>query len=135
MTGILADVNIQGHIDFLFDLLTSHAWNEFWEALGIRYATFADVGLDTETADAEVWQACQDQGFVLVTSNRNKKGPDSLEATIRDRLTAKSLPVLTLSDAERFRTDRDYADRVVASLLEILLEIDSLRGTGRLYLP
>ena len=135
MTGILADVNIQGHVDFLFELLTSDAWIEFWEALGIRYVIFGDVGLDTETADADVWQACQDQGFVLVTSNRNQKGADSLEATIRNRLTADSLPVLTLADAERFRTDRDYADRVVASLLEILLEIDSLRGTGRLFLP
>lgn len=135
MTGILADVNIQGQVDFLFELLTSEAWVEFWEALGIRYVTFGDIGLDTETADVEIWQACRDQGFVLVTSNRNQKGPDSLEATIRSRLTAESLPVLTLADAERFRTDRDYADRVVASLLEILLEIDSLRGTGRLYLP
>ncbi|HVA46417.1 MAG TPA: DUF5615 family PIN-like protein [Pirellulales bacterium] len=78
MTGILADVNIQGHVDFLVDLLTSDAWVEFWEALGIRYATFDDVGLDAESADAEVWQACQDKGYVLVTSNRNQKGPDSL---------------------------------------------------------
>ena len=78
---------------------------------------------------------CQDHDFVLITSNRNQKGPESLEATIRDRTTTESLPVLTLADAERFRHDREYADRVVASLLEILFEIDSFRGTGRLFLP
>ena len=135
MTGILADANIQGHVDFLFALLTSEAWLEFWQALGIRYATFGDAGLDVAAADAEVWQRCQDQGYVLITSNRNQKGPDSLEAIIRNRATAESLSVLTLADAERFRNDRAYADRVVASLLEILFEIGSFRGTGRLYLP
>lgn len=134
MTGILADVNIQGHVDFLFDLLTSDVWCEFWQALGIRYDRFGDLGLTT-SADAEVWQVCQDHGYVLITSNRNQKGPASLEATIRNRGTAQCLPVLTLADAERFRTDRDYAERVVASLLEIRFEIDSFRGTGRLYLP
>src|SRR5579863_7927453 len=131
VTGILADVNIQGHVDFLFDLLTSEAWFEFWHPLGIRYATFAELGLGAEAPDAVVWQACQDHGYVLITSNRNQKGPESLEATIRNHGTAESLPVLTLSDAERFRNDREYGERVVASLLEILLEIDSFRGTGR----
>lgn len=43
MTGILADVNIQGHVDYLFHLLTSDAWVEFWQALGIRYVTFRDA--------------------------------------------------------------------------------------------
>jgi hypothetical protein len=30
---------------------------------------------------------------------------------------------------------RTYADRVVAQLLDYLLDIDRVRGTGRLYLP
>ena len=135
MTGILADVNIQGHVDLLIDLLTSETWIEFWQALGIRYATFADVGLDTDAPDDLIWQKCQDQDLVLITSNRNQSGPDSLEATIRARTTPESLPVLTMADAERFRNDRAYAEQVVASVLEKLLEIDSFRGTGRLYLP
>ncbi|MGH7140914.1 MAG: DUF5615 family PIN-like protein [Pirellulales bacterium] len=135
MTGILADVNIQGHVDFLIDLLTSEAWIEFWQALGIGYATFADVGLDAGAPDDLIWQICQDQELVLITSNRNECSPDSLEATIRTRTTPETLPVLTLADAERFRNDRAYAERVVASVLEKLLEIDSFRGTGRLYVP
>lgn len=133
--GILADVNIQGHVDLLFDLLTSDAWLEFWQALGTEYATFSDVGLVPEAADAAVWQVCQDQGYVLITRNRNRKGTDSLEATIRARNTTECLPVLTIADADRFLNDRKYADDVVASLLQILFDIDSLRGTGRLYLP
>jgi hypothetical protein len=43
--------------------------------------------------------------------------------------------VFTIADAERVRHSREYADRVIASLLDALLRIDSLRGTGRLYLP
>ena len=137
MTGILADANIKGHLDFLFDLLTSKAWIEFWQALGIRYATFKEIGLTADDTDDVVWQACQDHGYgyVLITSNRNQKGAHSLEATIRQWATTDSLPVLTLADAERFRNDRAYAERVVASLLEILFDIDCYRGSGRLYLP
>lgn len=74
MTGILADVNIQGHVDYLFRLLTSDDWGEFWQALGIRYVTFRDIGLNAEAPDAVVWQTCQDQELVLVTSNRNQRG-------------------------------------------------------------
>jgi hypothetical protein len=43
--------------------------------------------------------------------------------------------VFTLADAERLMSDRAYAERVAEALLEYLVKIDSLRGTGRLYLP
>lgn len=90
MQGILADVNIQGHVDYL---------------------------------------------YVLITSNRNQDDADSLETAIRDRGTTDSLPVLTISDPDRFHTDRNYVDKVVEALLDILLDIEVYRGTGRLYLP
>jgi hypothetical protein len=135
VTGVLADINIQGHVDVLVHLLESDAWIELWRALGLRYITFRDVGLNEQATDATVWQLCQEQGYVLITSNRNQKSPDSLEATIRDRSTPDSLPVLTLADAERFRNDREYAGRVAASLLQTLYDIESFRGAGRLYLP
>lgn len=72
---------------------------------------------------------------MLLTSNRNQTGPDSLEETLRQRTTPESLPVLTISDPERFRRDRTYIERVIESLLDILLDIDAYRSTGRLYLP
>jgi hypothetical protein len=133
--ALLADVNIQGHVDLLVALMKADPWREFWEELGIAYLTFSDVGLDRRVTDATVWQLCQQQGFVLLTNNRNDDGPESLEATIRGHTAAESLPVFTIADAERVRHSRDYADRVIEGLLQALFRIDSLRGTGRLYLP
>lgn len=69
------------------------------------------------------------------TSNRNQSGEDSLEATLRQRATPESLPVLTISDPERLHHDRAYVENVIESLLDILLDIDAYRGTERLYLP
>jgi len=133
--GILADVNIQGHVERLTSLMESEPWREFWEDLHLDYASFDDVGLPHDAPDADVWHLCQELGYVLITRNRNQDGPDSLEATIRAQNTAESLPVLTIADSERLLHGREYADRVVESLLEILMQIDALRGTGRLYLP
>jgi len=69
-----------------------------------------------------------------VTNNRNEDDAESLQATISARNTLDSLPVLTIADTERLRSSRDYAERVAESLLDVLLRIDELRGTGRLYL-
>lgn len=135
VTGILADVNIEGHVDYLINLAQSDEWIEFWQFLGLTYARFADLGLRDEASDAEVWQVCQDNGYVLVTGNRNDDGPNSLEATIRSRGTADSLPVLTLADPERVRRNRRYAGAIVLSLIETFMDMDASRGAGRLYLP
>jgi hypothetical protein len=133
--AILADINIQGQVELLVALMRVEPWREFWEELNVRFVTFAEAGLDRRATDAVIWQFCQQQEFVLVTNNRNDDAPDSLEATIRALTTPQSLPVFTLADAERVRHSREYADRVIESLLDALLRIDSLRGIGRLYLP
>jgi hypothetical protein len=133
--GILSDVNIRGHVDFLVAAMQSGSWKSIWQELNLKYVTFADVGLDPAVNDAVVWQVCQDQEFVLITSNRNQSGADSLESALRERAWPDSLPVLTISDAERFRHDRAYVEQVIESLLDILLDIQVYRGTGRLYLP
>ena len=96
---------------------------------------FEEVGLASTATDFEVWQACQAQQLVLLTDNRNLRTPDSLEATIRQHNTPTALPVFTIADMNRFRTSRDYVDKVVVSLYDYLLRIDEVRGTGRLYLP
>jgi hypothetical protein len=49
--------------------------------------------------------------------------------------TPTSLPVLTLGSPPQVLSSRTYAERVVVRLLEILLDLDQYRGTGRLYLP
>ena len=67
--------------------------------------------------------------------NRNQDGPDSLETTIRELSGPDNLPVLTISDVDTLRTNRAYAERVVERLYEYVIDIEDLRGTGRLYLP
>jgi hypothetical protein len=55
--------------------------------------------------------------------------------TIRKHGAADSLPVLTLADPDRIGRDRAYAESIVVRLFEIFMDIDELRGAGRLYLP
>ena len=79
--------------------------------------------------------ACQRAQVILLTANRNDEGPDSLAATIQQHNTTHSLPVFTLANDQRVLRDRQYAEAVADRLIEFLFDIDSYRGTGRLYLP
>jgi hypothetical protein len=110
-------------------------WRDLWDYLEIRQRSFEDVGLSPADTDRHVWQVCQSQGIYLLTNNRNDDGPGSLTAAIRDGNTDDSLPVFTISDADQVFPSQNYADRVVESLFDHLLRIDTLRGTGRLFLP
>lgn len=133
--AVLADVNIEGHVDLVMALVRGTVWGEFWLALGLDYLHFDDVGLASNDLDSTIWHTCQGAGYVLVTNNRNEDDAESLQATIRAHSTPDSLPVLPIADAEKLRVSRDYAARIAESLLDILLRVDELRGTGRLYLP
>jgi hypothetical protein len=93
------------------------------------------LGLPDDAPDSEVWELCQREQLVLVTANRNAEGDDSLEATMRARNTPDSLPVLTVADARRVRSSKEYAEQVAVRMLDYLMGIDRVRGTGRLYLP
>ncbi len=73
--------------------------------------------------------------MILVTGNRNRDGPDSLEATIQTLNRSECLPVFTIGDMDEFRYSRRYAERVTEKLIDYLLELDNCRGAGRLYLP
>jgi hypothetical protein len=131
----LADVNIEGHVARVLSLMRSEYWRDLWDHLDIRARTFRDAGLSRNDPDVRVWQICQQQQLYMVTNNRNDDGPDSLEATIRAFNVATSLPVFTLSDADRVFDSKDYAASVVESLFDRLMRIDTLHGTGRIYLP
>jgi hypothetical protein len=135
VTGILPDVNIEGHFQILLRLLQQDHRSEFWTHLNLRTPTFGDLGLAADTADLVVWQTCQREDLILLTANRNYEGPDSLEAAIRTLSTLTSLPVLTLASPEEILHSRDYAMRVADRLLEVLFEVDKHLGGGRLYLP
>lgn len=82
-----------------------------------------------------MWRRCQEKQALLITGNRNDDGPESLESTIRAGNTPQSLPVFTIGDAKRTMVDREYSDAVIWTLIEYLLRIDGLLGTGRLFIP
>jgi len=133
--GIIGDADIKGQMRILTRLIQNTFWHEFWDDLGLTVFTFEDFQLAGTATDADVWQICQRNGLVLITGNRNKRGPASLEETIHVYNKPDSLPVFTLADPNQVKRSRSYANRVVEKLLERLLEIDSYRGSGRLYLP
>jgi hypothetical protein len=132
---LLADANIQGHIDLLVKRMQAEPFLGFWTFLNISCLKFADVGLSPSDTDATIWQLCQKQKIFLLTNNRNDDGPDSLENTIRTCNVTGSLPVFTIGDVDRTMSDRNYSDEVIWALFEYLLQADNILGTGRLYLP
>jgi hypothetical protein len=135
MPALMADNDIRGQFEALVRYLTSETWGDLWNLLGLTVVTFESLGLSETDPDMLVWQACQAHGVLLVTGNRSSHSPDSLEAAIRALNQPTSLPVFTLSDANRFRSDRAYAERVADRLMDYLAELDKFLGTGRLWLP
>lgn len=135
MKGIVADADIQGHWIVLLSRLKGKMWGGIWTSLNLQVETLASLGLPDNATDATIWHLCQQRDLILVTNNRNARDPESLQATIRAHNTSDSLPVFTLSDADRLLTSKAYAEQVAEKLLEYLLRIDEVRGAGRLFLP
>ncbi len=133
MRAIMADNDIKGHMAVLLRLLLSDDWREVWLSLKLPVWTFSDLSLATDASDAEVWHTCQKEHVILLTGNRNKESPDSLQATIEAHNTPASLPVFTISEPKRVMRSIDYANRVVDRLLRYLLDIENVRGAGRLW--
>ncbi len=135
MITILADHDIEGQLRALSSVWTSPEWIELWRALGGDVETLAGLGIRRDLPDSDLWQLCQDHGMILITGNRNADGENSLEATMRRLCRDDSLPVLTIADTNRVNFDREYANAVAVKVLEILLDLDRLRGTRRLFIP
>lgn len=135
MLGLLADVHARAHLRALLLIFTAPRWREIWSALDVHVHTFRSLGLDYNASDAEIWRVCQQDQLLLLTSNRNQDGADSLESTIRTSSTIQTLPVLTMADPDRVLADAAYTERVAVRLMEIVMDIERHRGTGRLYLP
>ena len=135
MNGILADANCEGHLRLLLRLFQAGWRRDVWEALHLTPVSFADLGLQADASDRDVWETCQRAHIVLLTANRNDEGPESLEATIQEHSTTETLPVFTLANDQHVLRDRSYAEAVADRLIEFLFDVDSYRGTGRLYVP
>ena len=97
MIGLLADVNVQGHLGYLRLSLDSLGLSLILADSDLRLATFRDLDLDRELDDRSLWNYCQAEGWVLFTDDRNNDGPDSLLQTINDSWSRGRLPILTPS--------------------------------------
>jgi len=135
MRGLLIDVNLRGQMERVRAALESEKWVEFWLYLGVPLLAFEDVGLVGDSRDVLVWRRCQESGWVLITGNRNSRGPDSLEETILRENQPDSFPVITIGDPDLVMTSVTYVERIVEQLLEYLLRVEELRGVGRLFVP
>jgi len=135
MPKIMADHNVEGHLELLLGIWTSPDWGDLWGEMSTELESFERLEIPHDTPDAELWTLCQERDIVLLTGNRNAEGEGSLENAINSLGTPNSLPVLTIGDPDRVFRDRDYAERIAAQVLEYLLDVDGLRGTGRLYVP
>src|SRR5688572_13291831 len=135
MPSIMADNDVDGHLEILLRVCHSEQWREIWEALDVTVESFETVGLKRNVSDRELWQACQEREIVLVTGNRNKADDSSLEATIQLLGAESNVPVLTLSKPRQVYVDREYAEQAAVRLMEYLMNVDLFRGAGRLYLP
>ena len=137
MRGVLADVNVQGHMLYLRRLLEAV---DLWSVLtqvSLELTTFADLRLSPHLDDRALWNFCQEQGWVLFTENRNRDGPNSLDATIADSWHDGHLPVVTLANKGHFERDRIYAEKVAVDIAELLFGIESgdYCDQPRIYVP
>lgn len=137
MRGLLADVNVQGHLLYLLRLLeTLDLWSILAE-LRLEFATFPDLQLPRNLDDRSLWNHCQQYGWVLFTENRNDEGENSLQATLADSWHLGCLPVLTLANKGRFEHSAGYAKRVAEDIAELLFGIayKEYRDQPRIYIP
>jgi predicted nuclease of predicted toxin-antitoxin system len=133
--GILADVHMSSFVEALVHEMQTEYWADYWKQVGLALYHFEDVGLTPTSTDLEIWQCCQAEQLILITNNRNADSEDSLKIAIREHNTPASLPVMTIGNIDRFRISRKYAEKVVERLYDYLVDIDRVRGAGRLFLP
>jgi hypothetical protein len=131
MRSILVDHDIEGQATTLWRLIHAGGWLEI---VPVKFVFFAEVGLPFKSSDRDVWRFAQANGMILITANRRMKEVDALERTLREENTASSLPVITIGNARRM-TQRHYQERCLNRFLEVLLDLDSYLGTGRVFIP
>ena len=131
MITILVDHDIEGQALTLWGTLAAEGWLTL---LPLQLVTFAQIGLPVDSSDRTIWRTAQARGMVLLTHNRNMRGDDSLEQTIREENTLAALPVVTIGRIDRIR-ERSYRERCAVRLVEIGLDIETYLGVGRIFIP
>ncbi len=128
---ILVDEHLRGQALLLRGSLAAQGWLDL---LKLRLAIFEDVGLPEGSDDRTVWRFVQTHRMVLLTGNRQMKGVDSLEQTIREENSPTALPILTVSRVERL-DERSYREACSRRLIEIAIGIEDYLGAGRIFIP
>ncbi len=133
MQVILSDHNCEGQAEAIFDALR---YRGFFPLLPMALMQFRDVSLDFSANDREVWQFCQENSYLLLTGNRTASdGVQSLEYAVGQYLKDDSLPVITIGKLGAVKADPVYCWRCAENLVEIVLNLDAVRGVPRLYIP
>jgi uncharacterized protein DUF5615 len=137
MPGLIADVNVQGHLQYLRRLMDEQGLLEILTKVGISLVTFRELGLDRGTDDRTLWHFCQENDWVLFTENRNREDENSLDATLQDSWREGRLPVLTLANKGKFEKSENYAARVAEDVAELLFAafVDKIRNQPRIFVP
>jgi len=131
MITVLVDHNIEGQAIMMWGKLSAEGWTDL---LSMGLTTFAAVGLADDSSDRVVWRFAQENKMILLTANRQMKGEDSLEQTIREENTMASLPVLTVGNMYRL-VETEYREQCATRLLDIVLDLENHLGTGRIFIP
>ncbi len=105
------------------------------EVAPIQFVLFEEVGLAIDSDDRVVWQIAQSNQMILLTANRSMKGENSLEQVMREENTAISLPVVTIGNIDRLLAETSYRERCINRLVEIVVDIEDLRGARRIFIP
>jgi len=129
--SILLDHHLEGRANRLWSALSAGGWIEL---IAIRFVTLSQVGLSVHSSDRTIWRFAQAQRMLLLTDNRNMKGDDSLEQTLREENSPAALPVVTIGRSERL-VEQEYRDRCALRLVEIIVDLDQYLGVGRLFIP
>ena len=129
--NFLIDYNLTGDAVLFWGTLAAEGWLEL---LPIRFFTFQDANLPMDSSDYDVWHFAQSNQMILITANRNMKGENSLEQTIREDNTPTSLPILTIANPDRF-DESSYRQRCATRVIEILFDLENYLGVGRIYIP
>jgi predicted nuclease of predicted toxin-antitoxin system len=130
--NFLVDHNLRGHAILLSGSILNGGWLDW---VSIQFVTFDEMRLPVNSDDRVVWQLAQSNQMILLTANRSMKGKNSLEQVMREETTPRSLPVITIGDADRLLNDPEYRERCATRLVEIVLDIDGYKGVSRLFIP
>lgn len=130
--NFLIDHNLGGHAEILLGSIASQGWLDL---LPIRFVTFNELKLPINSNDRIVWRIAQSNQMILLTANRSMKGEDALEQVLREENQTNSFPVITIGDSDRFLTDRFYRNSCTDRIIEILLDMETWMGVGRLFIP